>query len=808
MMIWQNFYRIFVLFGTRLSYVSCSVFLLGLFALPGSSDAADISADLRQTREDIRKLDLQLQFLAQTYRKFRVVGKVGLNKRLSDGQINFLLKDYLRASIILLDAVEHPAYRGRNAWIEAVYYLAESLYYNRNFAGATKYYRILVQSRRKYSDQALVRLMEIASKTKKYTWLNQFFQQARQLPEGVLRDKIYYLWAKSVYDQGRLSEAQQLFSQVSSNNAYNARAQYFLGVISLQTLPQNQSIPDATRRLQTALKTLPPKQEQKLRDVIYLSLGRLFLEQGQNDKALDFYRQIDRRSHVFDQALYEICWCYIRRAQTYKTKYLKRREFHRALQALEILLAFLPESPFYPNAQILQGHLQLQLAPFQDKDQDKMFGQAMTSYQTIATRYRGVFQEMDQLMQSRSNPQAFFEDLISRQLDQFQVSSVIPKDAIRWMSSEELMGQTLVMLRDLREMKEMLEGNKQIIQRLESALSLGDQIDLSPSLKQARLQGTTMRSDVISIQSKLNRMMLELVSSKMTPEEKANYQKIQLRLRDLSLLYMQTPKTSAELLSRSKTVLKRIEQLQSRLHNLTIQLNYASRYLTTVRKWLVENPDAQQLTTKQRNELRTDANELEQRIRDLREEHAKLGNELDLANIELGYAAANQQEQSIQREYQRLLTQEKQILDQIKARLSPEEQQQVSEIQGFQERLQSAKRQLRNFFARLQQESFRFRNDVQIKLAQEKNKQEQYRLQIANLEQDSKGLAAQIAYNSFISVRKKFYDLVLRAEVGVIDVAWQEKQTIQTEKLRLTNEKNRELKVLDTEFQDLLQEVK
>lgn len=773
-----------------------------------TTQAADVSNDLRLTREEIRKLDLQFQFLAQTYRQFRVVGKVGLNKRLSDGQINFLLKDYLRASIILLDAVEHPQYRGRDAWIEAVYYLAESLYYNRNFAGATKYYQTLVQYRRKYSDQALVRLMEIAAKTKKYNWLNQFFQQAQQLPEGALRDKIYYLWAKSVYDQGQLSQAQQLFNQLSSNGAYHARAQYFLGVISLQTLPQSQSIPDALRRFQLALQKLPNKQEQKLRDVIFLSLGRLYLEQGQNNKALDAYRQIDRRSHVFDQALYEICWCYIRRGQTYKTKYLKQREFQRALQALEILLAFLPESPFYPNAQILQGHLQLQLAPFQDKNQEKMFSQAMASYQALATRYRGVYQEMDQLVQSRSNPQAFFAELISRQLDQFQVSSVIPKDAVRWMSNEELMGQTLVMLRDLREMKEMLESNKQIIQRLESALALGEQIDLSPSLKQARLQGTTLRNDIVQIQTRLNSMMLALVSSKMSPEERTNYQRMQRRLRDLSLLYLQTPKTSTELLGRSKAVLKRIEQLQARLHNLTIQLDYANRYLNTVRKWLVENPDAQQLNTSQRNELRTDANELELQIRNLREEHAKLNNELELANIELGYAAANQQEQAIQNEYQRLLLQEKQLLEQLKTRLSLDEQQQLSEIQGYQERLQTARRQLRRFFSRLQQESFRFRVDVQNKLTQEKNKQEQYRSQISALEQDSKGLASQIAYNSFVSVRKKFYDLVLRAEVGVIDVAWQEKQTIQTERLRLTNEKNRELKVLDSEFRDILEEVK
>jgi hypothetical protein len=57
-------------------------------------------------------------------------------------------------------------------------------------------------------------------------------------------------------------------------------------------------------------------------------------------------------------------------------------------------------------------------------------------------------------------------------------------------------------------------------------------------------------------------------------------------------------------------------------------------------------------------------------------------------------------------------------------------------------------------------------------------------------------------------VRKKFRSLVLQAEVGVIDVAWREKQTIQNEKTQLSKERNSELRVLDSEFRDLVQEVK
>lgn len=795
-------------FSKSLGWAGFWVVCLAWFSAGSVAQAADVRGEINQIREPMRKLGLQLRFLTNTYTNFRSASRVSLTKRLSDGQINFLLKDYLRASIILLDAVENKDYRGKVAWFDATYYLAESLYRNRNFTGATKYFRLLVRYRRRHSDKALVRLMEIASKTRDYNWLNRYFRQASSLPAGPLRDKIFYLRAKSVYNQKNFAQADQLFRQITNNNSYGARAQYFLAVIGLQSRPTSQSIPEAITRMETALRSLPDKGERKLRDIILLSLGRINLEKGQIAKALRYYRRIDRKSHVFDQALYEICWCYIRRGQSYKKKRLKQREYKRALQALEILLAFLPQSPFYPNAQLLQGHLQLQLAPHQSKDKAKMFEQAMGSYQKIAIKYRGVYREMDSLLKSRSNPQAFFKNLISRQLDQFRVASVLPKVAVRWMSNEALMGRTLVMLRDLRQMKKMLNDNAQIIRRLESVLNLGDQIDLSPTLKDARVRGTSIRSSTVMLQARLNRMLLKLVGDKMSLSERSEYEKMQKRLRDLSLLYMRTPKNSTELKARSKKVQKRIEKMQSRLHNIKIKLDYATRYLITARRWLVNNPEAQKLTPAQRNTLRSDANELEQLIRNLREQKSKLVDQIDLASIELGYAAANKEEQKVQRDYQRLILKERRLLSRIKQRLSSDEQQQMTELQSYNTTLRDARNKLRIFFRRLRQQTLRFRKIITRKLSGEKLKQQQYKLQVANLEVESKGLASQIAYNSFTVVRKKFYDLVLRAEVGVIDVAWREKQTLQSEKLRLTKNKNRELKVLDSEFRDLLQEVK
>ena len=52
--------------------------------------------------------------------------------------------------------------------------------------------------------------------------------------------------------------------------------------------------------------------------------------------------------------------------------------------------------------------------------------------------------------------------------------------------------------------------------------------------------------------------------------------------------------------------------------------------------------------------------------------------------------------------------------------------------------------------------------------------------------------------------QRRFYDIVVRADVGIIDVAWALKQQ-RTDKIsQMVREQKRELKLLDDEFREVL----
>ena len=74
--------------------------------------------------------------------------------------------------------------------------------------------------------------------------------------------------------------------------------------------------------------------------------------------------------------------------------------------------------------------------------------------------------------------------------------------------------------------------------------------------------------------------------------------------------------------------------------------------------------------------------------------------------------------------------------------------------------------------------------------------------------EQSKSLGGGLAQAMFTKVADKFYDLVVRSDVGIIDVSWGLKDQKTQVVTKLTNQKSLELKALDEDFRKVLEEDK
>ena len=77
----------------------------------------------------------------------------------------------------------------------------------------------------------------------------------------------------------------------------------------------------------------------------------------------------------------------------------------------------------------------------------------------------------------------------------------------------------------------------------------------------------------------------------------------------------------------------------------------------------------------------------------------------------------------------------------------------------------------------------------------------------ASIGGDAKDIIGRIAFRSFSAVRAQFYKLVLKADVGIVDVAWSRKRERVEQIQQLSQQKAAELEALDRDYKLVLREV-
>ena len=96
--------------------------------------------------------------------------------------------------------------------------------------------------------------------------------------------------------------------------------------------------------------------------------------------------------------------------------------------------------------------------------------------------------------------------------------------------------------------------------------------------------------------------------------------------------------------------------------------------------------------------------------------------------------------------------------------------------------------------------------DIQSEINDEKAHVAIYRQQLGGYTTESADVGGGIMAESLKNVTQRFYNVVVRADVGIIDVAWALKDSSTRNDNRLVAERKRELKLLDDEFKEVLKD--
>ncbi len=747
---------------------------------PAFAHAQSIERSVRQLNDIESRAEA---VLGQAIRRSALRSPTYVEERLTNGELYLRMQDYLQASIIFSDIVDN--YPQHRAYPDALFQLGEALFHAGDYFGSrTRFREVLARASeaafRPYTQRSLGRLIEIAIHVRDFDGVEAYFQQLSQLPSSEVEGHTAYFRAKYLYnmavpnadaladdgaariDTARLNEARTAFAGVPEDSPYRLQSQYFVGVI--HTL--RGEYPQAIEAFRQVLRGQASTSEQRaVVDLAYLALGRLYYETDQLQQAVEAYQSVPRTSTQFPHALYEIAWVFIRMGDSI-----------RAERALEVLAVAAPRSHLIPDAQVLRGNLLLRNGRFEA---------ANTVFLEVRTQFSPVLRELDQIRSSHADLPGYFRQLVTENIEHFDAGDFLPENARGWVELGEEYERALAVVGDLNEARRLIRETDDLVQRLNGALAspngaaifsdLRDQLQAIAGLE-ARL--SSVRRALIEAESRGGGGSGELA------DVRAQRRRLEA---DLGAM----PTTADDFVAADDTYHRRYRRLRRELRELEVQVLGLEAQITATERFMAATEGARE------SEPEGVATELAQQraaIETYRSQIADLRRAVEISELQVGIGDARyQRDESTRAEYAALVARERQLSGGGR-----------SDVDAALARITALERRLAERKSAIAAVSSERIAEIRVVVDEEAAHLVTYRQSLSALEGETEEVIGAVTYQNFMDVRDRFYDLVLRADVGRVDVAWAEREEHRLRVDMLTRERQREMQVLDDEFSDIM----
>ena len=163
-------------------------------------------------------------------------------------------------------------------------------------------------------------------------------------------------------------------------------------------------------------------------------------------------------------------------------------------------------------------------------------------------------------------------------------------------------------------------------------------------------------------------------------------------------------------------------------------------------------------------------------------------------------------EELIRQQFYEVLQREHSLVASFAGRLPEEVGRLMARVQEVRERTDGLRTRVTTSKNILREQLERRGRVIRDKVRAEQRLLSQYDTEVAKASGNARNLVGRIAYDSFRRVRQQFYDLVLKGDVGIVDVAFTRKQDKTSEIQKLSAQKDDELRALDRDFKEVLKD--
>ncbi len=728
-------------------------------------------------------------------------GERSPEQRIADAVLLLGSKDYNRAISVLNEVLEkypdHPT-----AYPDALAMLGESYFRAKQYYSARRSFKEIVDRSadprfEQYLAKALGRLVDVTMRIKDYDKLDAIFASMSKVPPGAISSGLAYAKGKGLFARKDWGGARASLAAVDPASEYFHQSQYILGLITVKeatppkvALAEGELPPAAppTRYVQaidqfakaTRLAPDTPEHRQVI-DLSWLAIGRLLYEADQWAQAVQAYNHIDRTSPEFGTMLYELAWVYVRLG-----------DVERAQRALEVLGIADPNSQNIADGQLLRADLMLRAGQF-----DK----SLKVYDGVRGTYDPMRQKVDAFLGSTSDPAVYYDKLSQEQLEALDNTSILPPLAVQWAREAEDGPLAFAVIDDVNQCRDLIKQSNEMIEKLNAVLSSPNRVRAFPELKAGEEKALSLENRVALARLALGQGMDDVSDSSLSGEVGS----WRARRRALEKRLALVPTTEADFQERENQAQRQWNTASQALQRLNLQVDSLQATVNGLRRMLHEGP--QTGVVRDPASVASFERELTQNERELvlsRQQTDALRKMVSAGRVQVGFGDQRFVEDGeVRRAYREALLNEVRLLAAGAGG--------GGKLQAYAQRATPVLQQADDADAKVEAAIVELDREISKKTQGARDMVQHettaivgYTIQLDKLDGEARRIVGEVAMRNFGFVRDRLRNIVLRADVGITEEAWEVREEQQTRVRSLQVERARADRVLKEELNEVL----
>ncbi len=725
--------------------------------------------------------------------------KMTAEQRLANGELLYRTKDYARAGVVFSEILEE--FPNTPNYPDALWLRGETYYASREYLSARRDYRQIVERGNEarfqpYFGKALARLVDVSLRIGDIKGLDEVFAKLNQVPPSQVDAGLNYAKGKAYYATRDYSNAMSSLQAVPNGTPYTHQARYFQGIVQMKLARPGQTTigPDGRPKATPAnykaaieqfrlVTELPPDTDEHKHviDLAWMAIGRLFYEMEQYQQSSEAYAKVGRESPEFDTMLYELAWVYVRLG-----------DVQRAERALEVLSIADPSSPYVGDGTLLRADLLLRAGAF-----DK----ALQLYESVRSQYDPMRAKVDAFMDQTQDVRVYYDKLSQQQLDVLDQSEQLPPLAVRWAGEAEDGPMAFAVIDDVNQCKSLIRQSNQLIDKLTALTEASNRVRAFPELAAGEERA-------LALINRISRARMD-VAQGLDDEEPGDLGGeiggVRGQRRQMMGIVKELPVDSRDFSEREQQGQRQWNQLSQDLTRRNLEIDQLQAAINGLRRWLREDSQLRGVARDQAT-LERFNNELTENERLLKLYQAQvleLRRQIEFGRFQIGIGDARYQNDALARvQFRDVLDREVQLA--VGGQGGQNAQRFAQRVQPVLFQARAVEDKLVASFAQLEAQVAAKIGEVRAKIDAERAKMQGYQTQLDGLDGEARQLVGEVAKRNFGYVRDKLRGIVLRADVGITEQAWEVREEELERVHNLQAERAREEQLLDEELREVL----